>query len=338
MASILVYPEHPREYLHDSGSNLVDRGWKWKFGLPDVGQLSSNSCGAMPFRDALSGINAKKCIRGEDWEWILNWTFDRNGLPGSLITQNWPGLGAMPQLSRGPTKEQITRFGECLSSLCAVWRSDFQFEAKGLSSLQDAQNELLSQLDPIETLDTGLSTRVLDIKQMENFFLDMSKFKCTVMDCGTIMEDGGSGGGATLYDWYYSYGQAPEQQSDFLSALWLRQPNSLYINWNNPDRPIQFQVFFIALVGCYVRDGSGWKPDRYVLVDFLNGPVSITQRFNTEYRFTKLTTWGGITAANNVAAIIGENPRPDPQPGETVRFTVQLLNVYAVAWPSYLEL
>lgn len=37
MATVLEFPTTPREYIMDNGSNLVDRGYKWMFGLPEEG-------------------------------------------------------------------------------------------------------------------------------------------------------------------------------------------------------------------------------------------------------------------------------------------------------------
>ena len=44
------------------------------------------TCGAMPFRTEPEGINAKKCLRGEDWAWIRTWFETHFGLAASFLT------------------------------------------------------------------------------------------------------------------------------------------------------------------------------------------------------------------------------------------------------------
>lgn len=77
-------PEEPDDYV---GLN----SWKdnWVFGLPEEGEVSSDSCGAMPFRDAGgAGLKAKKCLRGEDWAWIDTWCYMRYALPSYNVFGN----------------------------------------------------------------------------------------------------------------------------------------------------------------------------------------------------------------------------------------------------------
>ena len=75
----LILPEKPSEYVHED-YNLVDSGYKWAFGLPSEGQLSSATCGAMPFRNG-TGLASPNCIRGEDWIFMQNWCYDRSMFP-----------------------------------------------------------------------------------------------------------------------------------------------------------------------------------------------------------------------------------------------------------------
>ena len=89
MATVLQFPQTPREYLFTDGYNLVDTGYRWAFGLPPDGQISSAACGAMPFRsDADRGLSAKCCLRGEDMVFLLDWEVSRATWTGMIWS--WP--------------------------------------------------------------------------------------------------------------------------------------------------------------------------------------------------------------------------------------------------------
>lgn len=54
----------------------------WKYGL--VGETQAH-CGAMPFRTANDGLNAKKCLRGEDWAFIMSVQKYCNNIPDPFV-------------------------------------------------------------------------------------------------------------------------------------------------------------------------------------------------------------------------------------------------------------
>lgn len=342
-ATPLVYPQAPREYLHDGGSQLVDRGCRWAFGLPQDGQLSSPQCGAMPFRDASAdrGLSSRCCVRGEDWEWMFNWTTDRRYLVDTLVFPWTQGEPVEPRLEKGPRFSQLSDMHASLSALSATWRSGFQFQDAESPPPVSAAVFLRSFFSPVPQIGPAPdpADKTLSLQRIERFFQDMAGMKCTAAPSVPYMRDGGEATGAQLYRWWYRYGEPAEQESDFLSSLRLNV-DSLYRQWTDADRPVQFDVQFIALLGCfYVDSGRGVNEAKYALVDFLDGPTTLTQDARQQRMFTKRTSWGGVAAANRGAAATGLNPRPDPTgPGEYASFTAQLLGMYAVTWPKYLQL
>lgn len=128
MAEAIVYPKSPREYLHDNGANLVDRGYKWVFGLPQDSTLSSNTCGALPFRmqAGLSGVNAPNVLRGEDWEFLVNWVNDRVWLPDRGFWADvsyWPP--SFPNCTKSPDYSNLSSMHAALSSIVKVYGRNF---------------------------------------------------------------------------------------------------------------------------------------------------------------------------------------------------------------------
>ncbi len=78
MSNELTYPQRPDEYLVGD-YQFCESGYRWIFGLPAGGQISSAECGAYPFRKG-TGTASPKCIRGEDWAYLASWCQDRQGL------------------------------------------------------------------------------------------------------------------------------------------------------------------------------------------------------------------------------------------------------------------
>lgn len=341
MAEAIVYPKNPREYLHDNGANLVDRGYKWIFGLPQDGTLSSNTCGALPFRmqAGLSGVNEPKVLRGEDWEFLVNWVDDRMWLPDRFF---WADVSyyppVTPNCTKSPDYNNLSDMYVALSSIVKAYGRDFQLVDQEVSSEQHAHDVLRNCLvpclpiSPLVDPDSG----ILQLSDMQNFFADTAKLSCTIAECLPLMNDGSGAYYAQMYSFYQRDGEAATIQSDFLSSLNLNL-NFLYENSTNPDRVILFDVQFIALLACFTADSEHGSNSRYALVNLLSRQP-IMQNFNRTYKFSRYTTWGGTTAANLVAQVLGENPRPTPPPGGYASFACELRHAWAVVWPYYLQL
>jgi len=259
MADIIDFPVSPQEYFYDS-RNLVDRGWKWHFGLPTPDAagavpLSTAECGAMPFRDdtAVSGLISDKCLRGEDWVFLDNWQDDRRWIYHHGFTNLF---GDVPELSgelqtKGPSRGQLTAFAGNMSALCSVWRSDFQWTGGDrelhVSSYLDAWEELSAGFVDIPRLhDAELSDSSLKLSRMKNFFDDTSKFACTAFDPLVVMQDGGSDA-RQLWWWHYRYGQPAEQQSRFMQRV-VFLVDDLYAGSAGPNRVVGFDVQVFAVV------------------------------------------------------------------------------------------
>lgn len=62
----------------------------WIFGLPD-GTLTSDECGAMPFRygKGLNTVNAERCLRGEDWAFLQSVANQTCLLPSIALWPNY---------------------------------------------------------------------------------------------------------------------------------------------------------------------------------------------------------------------------------------------------------
>ena len=101
MSNVLTLPKRPEEYVWDN-RDMVGCGGQWIFGLPNDGQVSSATCGALPFRNG-TGVRAKKCLRGEDWEFMQNWCLDRSALPGMGVFPDFHGVQNV--VTTGPAKE-----------------------------------------------------------------------------------------------------------------------------------------------------------------------------------------------------------------------------------------
>ena len=72
--SALIYPENPDEYF--TYGWYVSPNGRWKFGLPATPSSTSNTCGALPFRNG-TGLCSPNCLRGEDWVYMAEWAGDR---------------------------------------------------------------------------------------------------------------------------------------------------------------------------------------------------------------------------------------------------------------------
>lgn len=132
MSDTLVLPERPSEYVHDD-YNLVDSGYRWAFGLPSEGQLSSPTCGAMPFRKG-TGLCSPNCIRGEDWVFMDNWCYDRAQFPSWIIFNDWSSWdGTKDVIRKAPNSEQLSNMYGNLCGLCAVWGSNYAIEDQAVS-------------------------------------------------------------------------------------------------------------------------------------------------------------------------------------------------------------
>ena len=122
MAGTLILPEKPSEYIIDS-YDLVDSGYKWAFGLPSEGQLSSPTCGALPFRNG-TGLCSPNCLRGEDWVFMTNWSYDRQKWPSWYVFSDW-NFWVRDVQEKGPKLEQLSDMYTNLSGLSVVYGSDF---------------------------------------------------------------------------------------------------------------------------------------------------------------------------------------------------------------------
>jgi len=82
--SVSYFPNSPAAYRYWSSG--------WVFGLPAEGQVSSATCGALPFRSG-NGLCSPNCIRGEDWAFLYSIGSDLSWLPSSNL---WPNYYAHP--------------------------------------------------------------------------------------------------------------------------------------------------------------------------------------------------------------------------------------------------
>ena len=100
--SALIYPENPNEYF-TYGWYVSPTGYGWKFGLPATLSSTSNTCGAMPFRDG-TGLCSPNCLRGEDWVYMGEWAVDRYQFPnGQAIEPAMHLIGYSDVISKGPS-------------------------------------------------------------------------------------------------------------------------------------------------------------------------------------------------------------------------------------------
>lgn len=69
------------------------------FGLPAEGQLSSPTCGALPFRKG-TGRCSPNCIRGEDWAFLYSLAVDMSYLPTTYVWSDYYTSPGYPNFNR----------------------------------------------------------------------------------------------------------------------------------------------------------------------------------------------------------------------------------------------
>lgn len=178
-------------------TSYVDWLPAWRYGL--VGE-SNPHCGAMPFRYAIDGgINAKKCLRGEDWAFLKSvqtacaypepyvWNFVRPSattlhatLDKSNLQQSWDWLKAYEARqcwgnACGPLNSAVWWMGTpgTPDLGCAQWTSAQDCEYAVCKSYV-AQPLNVSTPNP-STLDNRLR-----LSTMESLFADYKQLKWTV--------------------------------------------------------------------------------------------------------------------------------------------------------------
>ena len=129
--------------------------YNWKFGLPP---LSSDRCGALPFRNEISGLNSPWCLRGEDWEFLHNWAVDRYWLVDYTVwiddhgQMPWPVPDVFPVPTKGPERQLLSTMHYDLSCLSGYWGKDFAWQDCAFDSRNDVEEALRSCLQPIDPL------------------------------------------------------------------------------------------------------------------------------------------------------------------------------------------
>lgn len=211
-------PEEPSDYY-------ATYAWdsSWVFGLPDEGEVSSDSCGAMPFRDVNgTGLKAKKCLRGEDWAWIYTWFWMRFNLPAYSVFGPAGTLPAIvsnrPRLSQLSNTMEYTaflwdRFGQSydlrdqevtLGNLAGVLSGGLVNDAQMRQRVPD---ELSGDWSNAATAHVPLR-----LSCVENIFADLSSLKCTL----------GDGGVRGIINPIYSYSQRNKDSDPEISAKWVQ--------------------------------------------------------------------------------------------------------------------
>lgn len=69
------------------------------FGLPAEGQLSSPTCGALPFRSG-TGLCSPNCIRGEDWAFLYSLAVDMSYLATTWVWPDYSASTGSPNFNR----------------------------------------------------------------------------------------------------------------------------------------------------------------------------------------------------------------------------------------------
>lgn len=335
----LILPEKPSEYLHDN-YELVPTGYKWVFGLPAEGQISSATCGAMPFRHG-TGLASPNCIRGEDWIFMHNWVVDRNKFPVWYMFPDFYGWQGV--IYKQPRLEQLSAMYSNLSSLADVWGTSFSFSNQQCS-YDAAESILKSGLQilghgSLESTMPPLTGNVpLSRSRIETYFKDMRKFKCTFTQAdhdspGTHMQQ-------EIY--YYSCDKRSEGPADvyeqeyYLSSM---NVNAGYYVADENQRPLQLDAMFIGLFYASMRSNDDDPAQEGYCLYQLSDKVTITQNLRSDSygrQFSYPCHLGGSSLAGEIAGILGMNIHPNPPDTHRAYFSCIIKYLYCVVWPSYL--
>lgn len=338
MAGTLILPEKPSEYVWDD-YNLVDTGYKWAFGLPSEGQLSSPTCGALPFRNG-TGLASPNCIRGEDWVFMDNWSSDRQRWVSTYVFNDWY-FWTRDVIAKGPTLEQLSNMYTNLSGLSVVYGSDFQFSDQIVpnnDSYRAAERILSSSLTPMQSLVSQMPPLTgnvpLELSRINNYFTDMPKFKCTITEASH--DPPGHHMQKELYYYGTDYEGEVTEDEYFISSMNL--PNYYYVP-DPPDyRPIETEAQFIGLFYIYTGNSRDGMVDEGWALLKLGDKMTLTQNQNrnVDYQFSTNVHYGGSSLAHEVAEVCGVQLPPQRPTGERAYATMSMMYLYAVVWPKYL--
>lgn len=323
-------PEEPTDYIGPQGiwtNNLV-------FGLPTGSQVSSDSCGAMPFRfDDVEGLTAKKCIRGEDWAWIMSWFYTRRGMPALGIfdrSQDIPWL-----ISRYPRLTQLEGAMEYISGIWNCFGQSYDLSNVEVT-MQDYEQILSSGLSngvnmceriPDELSghwENSVSVQVpLYMEHVNNIFTDLSALQCTL--------------GKAYYSslqTVYSYSQENKDKNPVTTTNWLSGIYYFDGYYFHPTKKISMTIQPYAILRVSHSDFNDFKYMTYKV----GMPRNCENSEDAIYTFKYPSMVGGGTIANGVADVLNINVAPEATGYSPTYCQIDIFEIYVAISADYMQL
>lgn len=327
-------PEEPRDYNATYAWND-----NWVFGLPDEGEVSSDSCGAMPFRDVNgTGLKAKKCLRGEDWAWIYTWLWMRYNLPAYTV---FGPTGTLPAIvTNRPRLAQLSSAMEYISSIWQNFGQDYQLADQeiALSNVTNVMrsglinNEQMHQHIPNELSGNwanASNTHVpLRMEYVNNIFADLSALKCTLGE--------GRFSDGTIINPLYSYSQANKDATPVISAKWLSGIEFWGQEYSHQTKAmsISMQPYLILEVTHSSFNGVA----RYMTFKVGSEPYYVETTENKKSTFVYPHSEYGESIAYAVTQVMGVDIAPAATDSTRTFCQVNIHSIYIAVWPWYMQL
>lgn len=309
-------------------------------GLPSEGEVSSQDCGAMPFRTEPTGRCAKRCIRGEDWAWFNLWASTRYSMPkysyyGSQIVHE-PFVWKNPRLQQLKnayeyTTSAWTRFGQYyyLPDQEVNWDNGTYKDVvrSGLKNEKQMKQHIPDELNGDWDMSANVSVP-LKQEYVQNIFDDLSCLKCTIGDMSFNRTQGH----------LYQYEQrtptsTPTKSVGILSGLY--HWDGMY-GQNRCIIGMEIEPYIIARMthsdlGEYMSD---WK---YMIIKCGSKEWAENSE-QQKSRFPIPTVVNGETIAQIMASHFGVSTTPAATQNKRGRVWIDVNEMYAAVYPDYMQL
>ena len=336
--------------------DYIRRDADFVFGLPpDVG-----TCGAMPFRssDASSGVNAKRCLRGEDWEWLSSFAIhrwlapafglfdptltDMDGVPDGIERMDLP----YPDKQLG--FDNLAKMYAFLSAELPYWFMAYRLYDTELTACRyDGPAELAPAPTPAQVAPvtrSGVSIpggsmvsrrpdpdrdRALCMSDVANLFTDCRD----ALGARTLAE---ASGNARIYELTnYADGRS-------VSTYWSSFFPEVGSGFAFPaETGVSFGVELYGIFRCDLADNETTLQTRWcVLKTATTGTFSTSQGARTRARLTSFGQPEKQDVVDRCCALLGWHPTSTwPRPTEAGNgwFRVQCWRWFAVVTPWYLQ-
>lgn len=301
----------------------------WVFGLPEQGQISSDTCGAMPFRKG-DGLCSISCLRGEDIAFLNTAMTDARTLVSPNIwTDFYP---AIPTTYLTPHKSTITQCYNFLSAMqqAGCYGTGISLNNSGIviSDYRDKtaiKNSLTGKIE-IETQPPDANDNRLRLSELSSIFKDMKKTRCTIADAVCNM----TGSTRYYYDWY-----SPSTGGGS-STLDVSNISSVYVgtNYGNKAQMISAEGMMMLIVtATYSYNGDSQDANLLLAV---GGKFTMTSSYDNKYRLYADVNITGEQIANVVCSVTGWNTRPSGTQSYAGSLYIRHRYRYLAVWPKWL--